>query len=488
MEEIGKCVEQSDVGVASDPRSDWECALRAAYSETPQFVCTLTSYEDEEEEEDVDEEESARTEGYSSLSQCPKESSFGAGAVHAQWETWKIYTLADLPEIIPEDKSSDELASTTDESERSEEESVTIKRKLIPSEIGRGSNKFNAPTEVESVSCQQIQEEPEKEAVSECFHMADETMVREKPQKSERLTFDATIQEELNWRTSADCTLYEDEVSLRGEFCSSLTDESLTVHCRTDTDCALSEEEMSFRRNFCSTLTEEAFHIASDSGADLAQMWLAPRRYAFWSETATDEDTGYRSTEICTPYSEDGQLTREMFRDSDREMGFVQRPYVSGTEEASCAVSAQDAFFQVENQKKCTEKGYTGPASPWTSSELFVARDQYFRNQEEAFGTGTDTWDLSWSAQEEADDIHDTRSYWNEASAEVSQDLKKLEQARVFRAHEGEEDEEQQDYPEWSLHERSAVHEMEHTQYSLQSSVVNAHYVTKASPVLRVVV
>lgn len=478
---MGRCGEKSKVGVTSDPRSDWECALRAAYSEIPQFVCTLTSYEEEEEEEDGNEEGSARAEGYSPLLQCPKESLFGAGAVHAKWETWKIYTLADLPEINREDKSSDELASTTDESEKSEEESEIIKRELIPSEIDRGSNKFSALTEVESVSCQQIQmiqEEPERETVSECFQLADETiaMVRLKPRESERLSSDAHIQEEVNRKTNADCTLYEEDVSFRGDFCASLLDESLIVHCRTDTDCTLSEEEMSFRRNFCSTLTDEAFHMASDSGADLAQMWLAPCRYAFQSETATDEDTGYRCTEIYTPYSEEGQLTQKTFRDSDREMGFV-----ADTEGASCVVSAQDAFFQVENQKECTEKGYTGPASPWTPSKLFV-------HQNEAFGTGTDNFDLSWSAQEEADDIHESWSDWSEASAEVSQDLKKLVQVRVFRALEMEEEEEQQDYPDWSLHERSTVCEMEHAQYGLQSSVVNAHYVTKASPALRVVV
>ncbi|XP_041951625.1 band 4.1-like protein 3 isoform X4 [Alosa sapidissima] len=496
-EEIGRCVEQSAVGGAPDHRSDWERALREAYSETPQFVCTLTSYEDEEDEED--EEGSVRAEGYSSLSQCPRESSYGAaimgaGAIHAQWETWKIYTLADVPEILPQDASSDERTSTEDESDRREEESET-ERKQIPLEIDGARDALIALAEMESISRRHIhtgQEDPEEADYSEREQTAETlTVLGEGRGESQRIvsSFDATTQEEVDSRTTTEDAPYEEELSFRGDFCSSLTDESLTVHCRTDTDCTLSEEDMSFRSNFCSTLTDEAFQIAPGFSLDLAQMWQ-PGRYALWSETPAEEDTSYRSTETYTPLSEEGQLTQQMFRENSDQVS-----YAADTEEveASCVMSAHDAFLQVENQEGNTEKGRTVSASPWTPSELFVAQDQRFQNQEESVEAGTDSWDLFWSAQEQADDVRETRSNWSEMSAEVSdlisevpQCLKRLVQVRVLGADEVVEQEEE-DFPERSLHDRSEVNEMEHAQFGLQSSVVNARYVTKALPALRVV-
>ncbi|XP_076149990.1 uncharacterized protein LOC143133913 isoform X2 [Alosa pseudoharengus] len=492
-EEIGRCAEQSAVGGAPDHRSDWERALREAYSETPQFVCTLTSYEDEEDEED--EEGSVRAEGYSSLSQCPRESSYGAaimgaGAIHAQWETWKIYTLADVPEILPQDASSDERTSTEDESERREEE-----RKQIPLEIDGARDALIAPAEMESISRRHIhtgQEDPEEADYSEREQTAETLAVLGEGRGESQRTvssFDATTQEEVDSRTTTEDTPYEEELSFRGDFYSSLTDESLTVHCRTDTDCTLSEEDMSFRSNFCSTLTDEAFQIAPGFSLDLAQMWQ-PGRYALWSETPAEEDTGYRSTETYTPLSEEGQLTQQMFRENSDQVS-----YAADTEEveASCVMSAHDAFLQVENQEENTEKGRTVSASPWTPSELFVAQDQRFQNQEESVEAGTDSWDLFWSAQEQADDVRETRSNWSEMSAEVSdlisevpQCLKRLVQVRVLGADEVVEQEEE-DFPERSLHDRSEVNEMEHAQFGLQSSVVNARYVTKALPALHVV-
>ncbi|XP_048105567.1 band 4.1-like protein 3 isoform X2 [Alosa alosa] len=496
-EKMGRCVEQSEVGGAPDHRSDWERALREAYSETPQFVCTLTSYEDEEDEED--EEGSVRAEGYSSLSQCPRESSYGAaimgaGAIHAQWETWKIYTLADVPEILPQDASSDERTSTEDESDRREEESET-ERKQMPLEIDGARDALIALAEMESISRRHIhtgQEDPEEADYSEREQTAETlTVLGEGRGESQRIvsSFDATTQEEVDSRTTTEDAPYEEELSFRGDFCSSLTDESLTVHCRTDTDCTLSEEDMSFRSNFCSTLTDEAFQIAPGFSLDLAQMWQ-PGRYALWSETPAEEDTGYRSTETYTPLSEEGQLTQQMFRENSDQVS-----YAADTEEveASCVMSAHDAFLQVENQEGNTEKGRTVSASPWTPSELFVAQDQRFQNQEESVEAGTDSWDLFWSAQEQADDVRETRSNWSEMSAEVSdlisevpQCLKRLVQVRVLGADEVVEQEEE-DFPERSLHDRSEVNEMEHAQFGLQSSVVNARYVTKALPALRVV-